>query len=191
MSMEPELEILRAAWTASPGSETNVSRAGWRGRERSLRVQYVLELVFAAALIGFAVVFVRRHFDWEALVWAAVVCFTTIGAAAFQIWNWRSLWRSSGQSLADYAEAYERRCRATLRAVRFGYRFLALQLAISTPWLTIDFLRGEITPSRYAFSMGVLALLTITYLFAFRQMRRRAMRELAAVGDFRRESSGA
>ena len=40
----------------------------------------------------------------------------------------------------DYADIYERRSLATLRAMRFGYWFLALQLTIAVPCLTVDFL---------------------------------------------------
>src|SRR5262249_47071116 len=129
------------------------------------------------------------HFDFEMLLWATVVCITSAGAAAFQIWNWRGLWKTSGQSVADYAEAYEQRCHAMLRAVRFGYRFLALQLAITAPWLTFDFLRGAIPPGRYVFALGFLALFTGVFLMSFRLSRRRTIRELAEVRNFRREVS--
>ncbi len=186
MSMEPELDVLRAAWTASACEERSGLPAGLRRRELGLRVRYILQLAFAAAMMGFAVAFVRSHFDFETLLWTAVVCITSAGAAAFQIWNWRGLLQTTGQSVAGYAEAYERRCHAMLRATRFGYRFLALQLAISTPWLTFDVVRGAMTLGRYTVSLGLLALITVAFLISFRRSRRRAMRELADVRDFRR-----
>ena len=45
----------------------------------------------------------------------------------------------AGRSVRDYADIYERRSLATLRAMRFGYWFLALQLTIAVPCLTVDF----------------------------------------------------
>jgi hypothetical protein len=189
--MEPELDALRAAWTAPAGEESSGAfPIGRHRRERGLRVRYVVELVSGAALIWFAVAFLRRHFDVETLLWAAVVCMASLGATAFQVWNWRGLWKNSGRSVTEYAEAYERRCQAMLRAVRFGYRFLALQLAISAPWLTFDFLRGAITPGRYALAMGLLALLTAGFLVSFRISRSRAEKELAEVRDFRTVLNG-
>jgi hypothetical protein len=38
-----------------------------------------------------------------------------------------------------YADIHEKRSLATLRAMRFGYWFLVLQLSIAVPWLTWDF----------------------------------------------------
>jgi hypothetical protein len=96
------------------------------------------------------------------------------------------LWKTAGESVLDYADVYEKRCIATLRSVRFGYAFLALQLAIAVPWLTWDFTRREISPARYAFSMGVLAALTVAFMGWFRRSRRRAVRELIEVTEFRR-----
>jgi hypothetical protein len=126
----------------------------------------------------------RDHFDAEALAWSAVVWLTTLGVTMFQIRNWRGIWRTSARPVADYAAIYQARCLATLRAVRFGYAFLALQVAIAVPWLTWDFLRGSISGSRYALAMAILAALTIAFLFWFRASRRRARRESAEVKEY-------
>lgn len=191
MSQEPELDILRAAWTSSvEDCEAGAAFESRRGRIRAFRTRRVLELAFAAVLIAFAVRVVRAHPDLEMLLWAAVICATALGAAAFQLWNWRGSWKSSGQSIVDYADLYERRCRSMLRAVRFGYRFLALQLAIAAPWLTFDFLRGQLPALRYAMSLGFLALLTAAFVLSFRRSRARALHELSGVQAFRRSLVG-
>ena len=68
--------------------------------------------------------------------------------------------------------------------MRFGYAFLALQLAIAGPWLTWDYLRGELPSMRYAFGIGMLAALTIAFLVWFRASGRRSHRELAEVNEY-------
>ena len=190
MNPEKELENWREAWrtpaqTVSPAG-FDVKRAH-RGQERRLRRSYVQNLATAIALFTLVVWVLRTNFSAEAVVWASVVVLTTAGATTFQVWNWRILWRTAARSVSDYANVYEERCLAELRMVRFGYGLLALQTSITVPWLTWDFLRGEIPAVRFAISMGLLALLIAGFLIYFRFSRRRALRELAQVAEFRRE----
>jgi hypothetical protein len=188
MSQEPELEALSAVWTA-PGGENGggIGLKSGSGRFRAFRIRRLLELAFAGVLMAFAISHMYAHPGLETFLWAAAVCVTTLGATAFQLWNWRGSWKSSSKSVADYTDLYERRCRAMLRAVHFGNRFLALQLAIATPWLTFDFVRGQASAHRYAMGLSLLGLLTVAFLFSFRRSRRRALRELVEVQEFRRK----
>jgi hypothetical protein len=186
-----ELESWRATWKNATAAQPEASFDLWREarrHERRLRAQYVSSLGFAVALMGFAALVLRRNNTVETLVWAIVVWLTTLLATAFSIQNWRVLWRSVDQSTADFVAAYRGRCVAMLRAVRFGYGLLACQLTISVPWLTLDFhhsgASGRFGPGRYAFSIGLLGLLTAAYLYAFRRFRCRAMRELARLEEF-------
>lgn len=189
MSAEPELELLRAAWRESgrQSAAGGIDERSHRRRVHILRLRRSSSLAFALALIVFAVTRARRDFEPETLIWALVVCATSAAAAAFEIRNWRGLWKDSGQSVADYLDAYEKHCRAALRAVAFGYRFLAFQLSITVPWLTFDFLRGQTSVRSYAIGLGVLALLTASFLFTFRRSRSKALRELSQVQTFRRK----
>jgi len=113
---------------------------------------------------------------------------------AFSVWNWRGLWQAPGHSVGEYANVYQNRSRAILRAIRFGYGFLALQLSVTIPWLTVDYMRHEIPASRYGAAMGLLAVLTIAFLLWFKWASRRAWLELQRVAEFRcalsPESSG-
>ena len=80
----------------------------------------------------------------------------------------------------------ETRCIATLRAVRFGYAFLALQFAIAAPWLTWDFARRQIFAARYAFCLVLLGTLTVAFIIWFRRSRQRVLLELTQIKEFRR-----
>ncbi len=191
MSAHSEFEIWREAWKTSVEAvepETGFDvRAEAIRHERGLRAKYVFELAFAVALIAFAALVLSRDFRAETLAWAIVVWITTVAAASFAIWNWRSVWRTSHQSTSEYAIAYRKRCIASLRAVRFGYRFLTVQVAIAVPWLTWDFYRrGAEGRFSYAMSLLLLALLTAVFLFAFRRSRRSASSRLARLDEFER-----
>jgi hypothetical protein len=188
MNPETDLDAWREAWrkqvTESPES-FDVRRA--QRQERQLRRQYLLNIATAIGFVVLAVWMLRTNFSYETAVWSVVVVLTTAGATAFQIWNWRTLWKTAGRSVSDYADLYEQRCLATLRMVRFGYGLLVLQSTISVPWLTWDFVRHEIPAARFALAMGLLALLAAGFIIWFRKSRRRALRELARVAEFRRE----
>jgi hypothetical protein len=191
MNPEPELDAWRKAWRTPaqigcPTAGFDVRRAHSR-QERRLRRDYLLSLTTAIGLVALVVWVLRTSFSAEAVVWAAVVVLTTAGATAFQVWNWRTLWKTAARSVSDYANLYEHRCLAELRAVRFGYGLLALQTSITAPWLTWDFARGEIPAVRFAIGMGLLALLIAGFIIYFRMSRRRAVRELAQVTEFRQE----
>jgi len=187
MAADSELDLWRSAWTAAVAVESpapfDVRAAGLR-QERRLRIRYLLNLAVAAALAALPLWVLRDNWRVEAVVWAAVVWITTLIATAFEIWNWRTLWRTAAHSVTEYAGVYEARCHATLRAVRFGYAFLALQLAISLPWLTLDLVRGEMTAARYIAAVIVLGTFTAIFILWFRVSRRRALAELAQVKDF-------
>lgn len=184
--MESELQQWRAAWNA-PGQTMLTPafdfHAEYRRQQRGLRFRYLFGIGFAVALIAYAIVVLRGDFRLEVLAWAIVVWITTVGVTAFSMWNWRGLWRASACSIREYADIYEQRSLATLRAIRFGYWFLALQLSISVPWLTWDFGRAQISSTRYGLAMGSLALLTAAFLFWFPRSRRRASLELSRVQE--------
>jgi len=189
MNSESELDRWRSAWTSGVRAEVPAPfdlTAAHRRQERRLRIHYILNMVVAVALIVFAALVLRCNPRAEVLVWAVVVWLTTLGSTAFYIWNWRALWRTAAKSVRDYADVCETRCIATLRAVRFGYAFLALQFAIAAPWLTWDFARGQIFAARYAFCLVLLGTLTVGFIVWFRRSLQRALLELTQIKEFLR-----
>ena len=187
MSTESELERWRAAWTASGLSEARPPfdiGSAFRRQERSLRARYVGNLCAAVVFLALPVFVLRNNADPETILWSVVVWLTTLGSTAFVIWNWRMVWKGGGESVTDFAAMYRKRSLATIRAARFGYGFLALQLAITVPWLTYDFMRGQIPVARYAFALTILAGFTASFLVRFRRSISSAKRELANIDAF-------
>jgi hypothetical protein len=189
-----ELEEWGVTWRAPQAAASEPAfdfRAEHRRQQWWLRVRHVFGIGFAVLLMGYAAVVLYRDFRAEVLAWAIVVWVTTAGITGFSVWNWRGLWSFSGRSVLEYAAIYEKRSLATLRAIRFGYYFLLLQLTISVPWLTLDFVHHEIPMARYVVAMGLLSLLTIGFLAWFTVSRRRAWMEIQRVEEFRLSLSGA
>jgi len=190
MNTPSELEIWRAAWKTSPAERSIKSldlHLEYRRQERRLRIRYIFNAVFAVLLICLAAVDLHSHHRLEVLIWALVVWITTLGATAFNIWNWRTLWKAADKSVLDYASTFEKQCLASLRAVWFTYSFLAVQLAIAVPWLTLDFWRHELAAVPYMLSMGFLAVLSIAFIVSCRRMRSRALLDLKQIEEFRRD----
>jgi hypothetical protein len=189
MNSESELDRWRSAWTSGAQMEVPAPfdlTAAHRRQESRLRIHYVLNIVVAVALIAFASLVFRGNPRAEVLLWAVVVWLTTLGSTVFYVWNWRALWRTATKSVLDYADVCETRCIATLRAVRFGNAFLALQFAIAAPWLTWDFAHRQILAGRYAFCLALLGTLTVAFIISFRRSRQRALLELTQIKEFRR-----
>jgi hypothetical protein len=195
MNNNSELDVWRDAWQA-PEETTPLPaafdlRKETRRQERNLRARYIFSCVFALGLLIFSVYAVHRHM--QGLLWAAVVWLTTFIAIGFSIWNWRTLWNATSASTSEFAALYEKRCFATLRAVRFGYAFLAMQLAIVIPWLSWDFYRGGTSGNfgivPYLRSMAVLVCLSAAFIFSFARARRRTLIELERLQECQKDDS--
>lgn len=176
-----EIESWRAAWTssseASSGVPAEVRRKAVQ-QQRRLRTQHIAELGTAVALLVFSAALARKNPTAEGYLWAALVWAGTIVATAFSLWNWHILWDADLKSVLEFTELYRKRCLAGLRATRFGERFLVVQVAISAPWLTLDYLRHRMIGTSYAISMVLLAGLTAGFVILFGRFRRRASQQL-------------
>lgn len=181
MNQDAEIESWRAQWTsqADAGDRTpGELRRKAVQQQRSLRARHLFELVMAIILLIFSAGFAARNPSVEVYLWAAVVWAGTIVAAAFSLWNWRSLWTADLKSVAEFTEHYRKRCLAGIRAVRFGKLFLVVQVAISAPWLTGDYLRHRMSGVSFGLAMLVLAALTLGFVLWFAHFQRRASLEL-------------
>jgi hypothetical protein len=69
--------------------------------------------------------------------------------------------------------------------MRFGYWLLALQVAIAAPWLTWDFGRHQMSTTRYAVGLEVLALLVVAFVAWFARTRRRPLKKIIQIEEFR------
>ncbi len=183
-----ELDVWRDAWRVAPKTSAPSRfdlRREARRQERWLRTRYVLAFVWALVFLAFSAFAVRR--GHQGLLWAGVVWLTTFVALGFSVWNWRSVWQTANSSTSEFAELYEKRCLATLRAVHFGYRFLGLQMMIAVPWLTWDFYRKHegFGLAQYAGCLVLLACLSALFAISFSRKQRRTQRELKELKAFR------
>lgn len=187
MTNQPDFDLWRSAWTSTAPSAAFDIRAAYRKQERRLRARYVGNILAAMVLVAFAAWVLATNPGAEELAWAMVVWLTTLAATAFHVWNWRVLWQTAGATVEDYARICERRCNATLRAVRFGWAFLAVQTTIAASWLTWDVHTGAATATRYGVAMATLAALDAVFAISFTATRRRATQELREIHAFQRE----
>jgi hypothetical protein len=186
MTIDSELETWREVWihpseVSEQPSSFDIRRALQR-KEFRLRALHLLEFAWALFLLGFSFAVARRYPTTEMFVWALVIWTATLTATAYSVWNWRSLWLAERKSTSEYVRIYERHCVAGLRQIRFGYCFLAANLVIVIPWVSWRFFRsGDAVPlslMAYLISMGLVAGLTVGYLFWFSRSRRNRLREL-------------
>lgn len=158
-----------------------------------MKALHVLEFMWALFLLGFAVMAARYYQTAEMFVWALVIWITTLAAAGYSFWNWRSLWGAERKSASEYVRTYENCCLAGLRQIRFGYYFLAVQLAIVVPWISWKFFRREgadhFGVAAYAISMGSVAAMTAVYLFWFFRSRRKRLLELEQLRRYKESST--
>jgi hypothetical protein len=184
MNSDQEMKQWREAWQIEPPSSGPASaeiRNKAIRQEKSLRFKFILEMALAVTLLVGSAIYSSVKHNAEMLLWMVLVWLLTIAASAFSIWNWQALWRASAQSVAGYMLLYRARAEATLRAVKFGWALLVLQLFIVVPWLTYDRLQHRMPQIRYGFAMLLLALLTFVYVRMFLRQRRKALEEIQLV----------
>jgi hypothetical protein len=188
MNRDAELDTWRSEWRSyaeSASQPGEMSSAGLRRKamrqQRNLRTRHVCELLFAVILLGFSAAVVWRRPVLETYIWAAVVWVGTLAATAFSLWNWRVLWSADLKSVSDFTRDYKRRCLARRRDARFGEWFLVVQLAISAPWLTLNYARHRLTGAAFVASLLMLIVFSAGFVLLFVRYRRIAARELAEI----------
>jgi hypothetical protein len=194
MTSDLEMETWCEAWKfpempADKPSFLDMGRMVKR-RKFKLRMLHVLELAWALFLLVFSYLLARHHPSTKSFLWALVVWILTVFASGYSLWNWRVLWNAETKPVCDYMRIYEKYCVAWLRYIRFGYWFLALNLAISVPWITWIFLRsahtGHFGLIGYLIRIGLIAGLTTGYLLWFSRSQRNRLRELEELRQYRK-----
>jgi len=186
MNTDHELAQWRASWQAeetasASGAAVDVRRIVATQRRR-MAASHIFGTIFAAALLIFSGVMAYRDSSTERLAWAAVIWTLTLVATGFLIRNWRGLWTEDDNSSSAFLALARQRCHASLRAVRFGYWLVAIELVIALPWLSWDYLafkrpRGA-DPSGTLTALGATILLAAIYWTFFAFQRRRKLREM-------------
>jgi hypothetical protein len=188
MSADLELNHWRAEWQAqveaSRANSADVRLKAVR-QQRRLRAGHLLELMTGVVFLAVSAAVAWRAGSAEYLLWAAVVWLTTVIASSFSLWNWHILWTADMKSVTEFTQEYEKRCRAGLRASRFGKVFVVVQSMISMPWLTWDYHRGHASTVAFGSALLLLILLTVGFWVFFSRYRRAALRELNQIRETR------
>ena len=125
MKIDAELENWREVWQRSSEVTERLGEFDLctevKRKELRLKALRSLEYAWALFLLFFSFSVARRVHTTEMYAWAVVIWVSTLGATAYSIWNWRSLWRAERKSASEYVRTYQRHCIAGLRQVRFGY----------------------------------------------------------------------
>lgn len=188
MSTDLELTEWRAEWQSQTEVATYSAADARRDalkQQFRLRAAHVLELLSGALFLAFSALFAWKVRGVEIFLWAAVVWMTTLIASAFSLWNWSSLWVHDLRSVAEFAQIYEKRCLAKLRAARFGRGFVVVQVLITGPWLSWDYHRGDFGVARFGAAMLLVFLASIGFWIFFSRSRRSALRELHGLQTIR------
>ena len=116
----------------------------------------------------------------------ASVCIVVVASFAFQVWNMRGAWRAEYQSVRAFAELSRRQLHNRLRALAFGWRLLAVELAFLLPWIpwVVRNRDGEVTASSLVRPYGFLAAIVAVFIVCSTWIRYRAHRKLAEIEGF-------
>ena len=194
MTVDAEMENWREAWESSGECSRQPDifdvRQKARRKEFRLRMFHLVEFIWALFLLSFSCWMASRYPSAEMTMWAVVIWALTLLAEGYSLWNWRMLWRAETKSTLECAQIYEKYCIAGLRYIRFGYGFLAVNLAITIPWLSWKFFSqpgtGHLNLTAYLVSLGLIAGLTAGYLFWFHRARKNRHQELEQLSQYRR-----
>lgn len=180
---DPDLERWTAAWRA--GAPDAAGLAGKARRERRwLLVWITADWTAGLALIGFAAWLWFADGSLVMRFAAAGIVVLTVAALAFTTWNWRGSLAEDHASAARFLALAEKRSRARLRYVRFGWWVLAADLIVIAGAHLLLFL--DEGPARLPAMMGmtVVAVAAAAAILAWwgKRERRRAER----LADLRR-----
>jgi len=182
MNMDIELAEWRTDWLAGEVSETAMLRPELQRlvdrKRRRMALALFAELLFGAGMLAFSAWFASLRPTLEWILWAAVIWAGTFFASGFRIWNRAGTWTALQQSNAAFLDLSRRRCLRELQAIHIGRWFLAVQLAIVAPWLSLDFAIHRLPLGPYLFGIAITILLAAAWLSWFGAKERGVLRDL-------------
>jgi len=186
--MDVELAAWRTDWLAPQPADAALLRVDLRRlvqrKRRNMALALAAQLLFGIALLAFSAWFASQRPTLEWILWAAVIWMGAFCGAGFGIWNQAGTWRALSQSNAAFLELSRERSRREVRAIGWGRWFLAVQLLIVMPWLTLDFALHRLPMGNYLVGCALTILLAVVYLQWFTLRERRTRRDLARLDDF-------
>ena len=176
-----ELERWTAAWRA--GSPAATDLASKARRERTWLFAWIAsDWIVGLALLGVAAWLWIADGTAVMRFAAAGIVVLTVAALAFTTWNWRGSLADEQASAAEFLALAERRSRARLRYVRFGWWVLAADLVIiaGAHWLMYVDEGARRLPAMIGMTIVAIAAAAAILFWWGRRERSRAQR-LAAM----------
>ncbi len=179
---DPDIERWTSAWREGASAATADLTRMARNERRLLRFWITMDWVVAAGLFAFA-----------AWLWFGVATPTTrfaaggiaaLTAAALVLTtqNWRGAFAADGGSAAEFIALAQRRSRARLRYVRFGWWILAADLVVIAGVISLE-VRDE-GPDRMLPMLALTAVVTgvaAAVLWWWERREKQRARRLAAI----------
>lgn len=179
---DQELERWTAAWRAGTPVADFPLKA--RRERRWLFAWIAMDWTAGVGLVAFAAWLWIADGSTVMRFTAAAIVVLTAAALAFTTWNWRGSLAEEQASTREYLELAERRSRARLRYVRFGWWVLAADLVVIAAAHVLLYLDegARRLPGMIAMTAAAIAAAAALLWWWQRRERRRAQR-LAALRE--------
>jgi hypothetical protein len=134
MNIDTELETWRRAWQSEAAIAPDLRRRVER-QSRWLKIAIAGDVLVTIVIGGGVIALAARAPQPDMLLLAAATWSFIAVAWAFRIGISRGLWSPAAMNTAAFVDLSIRRCRAQLRACRFGGGLFVCQLAFCMGWI--------------------------------------------------------
>jgi hypothetical protein len=129
-----ELDVLQAAWQQPTGAVPPDLRKLVDRRTWLIRLHTAIELLISVIFMGGSLWLAIAMPGPEFVVLAIAVWIVTLTAMIYSLWNRAGTWQPAAHDTREFLQLSLRRCRAGLRAVRFGLWLLLAQVLLLGSW---------------------------------------------------------
>jgi len=185
-----ELESWWADWASSESARQEIAGSADAGEirriiargKRRFVFQVVSSVVVGLLYVGLALALAIARPRPTILALSGGIVALVAVAFGFDLWNRLGAWRPIGESVRDFAALGAERCRRELRAIMFGWWFMAVEILLLLGW--IAWARSEnplpeLTGLRGGWMLPPLVVAAISAWLVW--LGRRARTELAAL----------
>ncbi len=148
MNMDAELDLWREQWKSPSGMAVPADlRKRVARQSRAMRIMLVSDILVTVLIGGGATAWLIQAPRTETVVLAVAVWLFIAAAWIFGMSNRKGAWSPAASSTSAYLDLSLRRCRANLRAVRFGAVLYFAEIVFSLSWVYHDLSQREPLPA--------------------------------------------
>lgn len=164
MKSDAELDLWRTEWQASTETPAlAVLRERVARQSRYLRLMLAADILVTVTIGGGTIVLAALDPRPAKVLLAAATWLFIAVAWIFGLANRKDAWSPSAATTAAYLDLSLRRCRSSLRAIKFGAIFYVCEMAFCLAWV---FHELAIPMSSFLISTPLLVVYPITIMFA-------------------------